>query len=844
MHEPVNINSILPMVKKPGRYIGKELHASTTLWEQTTLRFNLVFPDLYEIGMSHQGLQILYHILNDLNEVLAERCYAPDVDMEKQLRTHGLPIFSIESRRPLFDFDVLGFTLPYELCYTNILTILDLASIPFRSANRSDFHPLILGGGSCSMNPEPIADFFDAIVLGDGEETIVEIATVLLEAKRNSVMREVMLDRLSEIKGVYVPAFFKPVYNGKRLVYIKPLRTDYSKVKRRVLATISDISHLTKPLVPLVKPIHDRLGVEIARGCTRGCRFCQAGITYRPVRERDITDIMYLACEGIRNSGFDELALLSLSSGDYSCLTDLIHCLMDSFAKNYTSVSMPSMRVGTLTPEIMNQIKRVRKTGFTVAPEAGTDRLRQVINKGILEEDLLETCSNAFEMGWELIKLYFMIGLPTEQLEDVEAIVNLAKKARYQAKSMGGRSVQINVSVSTFVPKPHTPFQWESQVSLSEARERINLLKRQLPKKGFKLKWHDPDQSFMEGVFSRGDRQLSLLIEQAYFSGVRLDGWSEHFCLEKWQKAAHECEIELEQYLNKREKDEVLPWDHLDSGISRDFLEAEYFRSREQVYTPDCRVHGCQKCGLCDFKDILPVRAKKKEKIRPCLGLNDDMIASNDESSVRYKYRVCYSKLDDARFLGHLELLQLIHRAVRRARLPVLYSRGYNPCPRISFSSALPVGVESEAEFFDMELSMELVSIGQVIKKLSAVLPDFIAIKSIESVQKTTPAITMKSYQILFKNPLGPDKLDNLKDFLASESYPIEKIRKGKKKELDIRPLVAQANYSQNILLLDLIHNSDAAGVSPKDFLVFGLKLGEDEACLARIKKTREEELG
>ena len=600
----LNLGRILPLVRKPGQYVGGELHAVSGRFDVDHLNVCLIFPDLYEIGMSHQGLQILYHILNDRERVAAHRAYVPDVDMEKELRDQGLPLFSLEAKVSLAAYDVLGITLPYELCYSNILTVLDLAGLPLRAEARTEEHPLILGGGSCSLNPEPVAEFFDAIVLGDGEEIIVEIAELLLRAKDEQWGRPTVLERLARIPGIYVPSLFQPRYEQGRLIAINALLPDYPSVKKRVLPQLHAAPYLHQPLVPVVKPVHDRLGVEIARGCTRGCRFCQAGITYRPVRERTLDEIMELADQGITHSGFDELALLSLSTGDFSCLGALMAALMDRFADDFVSVSMPSMRVGTLTPEVMAQIKRVRKTGFTIAPEAGTDRLRQVINKGITEEDLLTTCRDAFSLGWKLIKLYFMVGLPTETETDVEAIVDLAKKARNRGGQGKGRPVQINLGVATFIPKPHTPFQWEPQISLEESKRRINRLKQMLPRQGFKIKWHDPEQSLLEGVFSRGDRRLSRLLETAWNKGARLDSWSEHFNLERWRQAAAECDLDLEDYLRRREIGEILPWEHLHSGVDRSFLEAEYGKSLQQEYTPDCRNHGCQGCGLCDFKTV------------------------------------------------------------------------------------------------------------------------------------------------------------------------------------------------------------------------------------------------
>ncbi len=831
----VDIEHILPLVRKPGRYLGGERNAAVREWDRAMVRFCLVFPDLYEIGMSHQGLQILYHILNRQDRVLAHRCYAPDVDMEAELRRRGVPLFSLEARRPLAAYDVLGITLPYELCYTNILTILDLAGIPLRAAARTDDHPLVLGGGSCSMNPEPVADFFDAIVLGDGEEVIVEISDLLMEGRAAGWSRQEILERLAAVAGVYVPSFFSPEYEGDTLVAIRPLRSDYRKVRRRVLPELPPVDLLSRPLVPLVKPIHDRLGLEIARGCTRGCRFCQAGIIYRPVRERSPDDILALAEEGIGSSGFDELALLSLSTGDYSCLGPLMTRLMDRFASEYVSVSMPSMRVGTLTPEIMDQIRRVRKTGFTVAPEAGTDRLREVINKGITEEDLLATCRDAVAMGWNLIKFYFMIGLPTETDEDVAAIAALAQKARALAGQGRGGRIQINVSVATFVPKPHTPFQWHRQLSLEESRERINRLKKLLPRRGFRLKWHDPHQSVMEGVFSRGDRRLSALIESAWRAGVRFDGWSEHYRLENWRQAADRCGLDLDRYLRGRDPGGILPWDHLESGVDREFLELEYQRAMERSYTPDCRVHGCQKCGLCDFRTIRPLLHREGENATDRLPAAGERVPAPDRG---VSYRVHYSRLGDARFLGHLEMLQLVFRVLRRAGLPVLFSRGFNPSPRVSFSQALPVGVESLVEFFDVELARPLTDLPATVRCLNDQLPATIRVTGIEPVPDGKQVVTRTSYRITLPQATDPGLRERAAAFLASASHFVTRVRKGRTRELDLRPLVTRLDIMEEAILLDILTRPGQAGTAPREILEKVLQLGPEAALQARILKT------
>ena len=837
---PLDVGKILPLVSKPGQYVGGELHAVRSMPDEAHLNFCLLFPDLYEIGMSHQGLQILYHILNQDSRFIAHRAYVPDVDMEKEMVASGLPLFTLEAKMPVAAYDALGITLPYELCYTNILTALHLAGMPARAKDRDPSHPLVIGGGACALNPEPVADFFDAIVLGDGEEIIVELAEMLHDAKAHAIPRETVLRQLAAIPGIYVPAFFTPRYEDGLLQAVDPLVPDSPVVKRRVLPQLSVAPYLHQPLVPVVKPVHDRLGVEIARGCTRGCRFCQAGITYRPVRERTLEEIMELANQGIESSGFDELALLSLSTGDFSCLGELMGSLMDRFADQFVSVSMPSMRVGTLTPEIMEQIKRVRKTGFTIAPEAGTDRLREVINKGITEEDLLATCSDAFSLGWKLIKLYFMIGLPTETEEDVEGIIALAKKARAQVRQGKGRPVQINLGVSTFIPKPHTPFQWEPQISLEESRERINRLKQMLPRQGFKIKWHDPEQSFLEGVFSRGDRRLSLLLEQAWEDGARLDSWSEHFSLERWQRAADTCDIELESYLRRREVSDVLPWDHLHSGVDRRFLEEEQARALVRTYTPDCRNHGCQGCGLCDFKTVRPVVHERP----PAAGVAKKS-GSRDAEPMPQKgfgYRVHYSRLGDSRFYGHLEMLQLIFRVLQRAGLPILFSSGFNPSPKVSFSQALPVGVESLAETFDMELARPLASVEETLQALNRELPPTIRVSLITLGPSKVMMSALTRYEIKFDQSTE-DIGQRIDDFWRQDSFVIERFRKKRRQELDLRTLVKTLAVSEGGVDMELIGHQGKPGTNPREILEKVLGLDGRKSLQVHILKTGVQEM-
>lgn len=831
---------ILPYVSKPGRYLGHEYNSTIKPWDTVMTRCALIFPDLYEIGMSHQGLQILYHILNGNDKFLAERCYCPDTDVEKLIREKNETLTSLESSRPLIDFDLLGFTLPYELCYTNILTVLDLAGVPFLSADRDDTQPIILAGGAGALNPEPVADFFDAILLGDGEEAVLEIAEIIGNTPGNQRERKKLLEQLGKIKGVYIPSHFKPVYDkAGYTVEIQHRSDSQSHISRRIIPNLDGIDHLKNPIVPNARIVHDRLGIEVARGCTRGCRFCQAGIIYRPVRERTPQQIRELAMAGIEDSGFEELALLSLSTGDYSCLEQTLPELMNRFADNFTSVSMPSMRVGTLTQPIMDQIKRVRKTGFTLAPEAGSERLRRVINKGITEEDLLSTCREAFGLGWKLVKLYFMIGLPTETKRDHEEIVELVKKAKLERDQGTARGKkQINVSVGTFVPKPHTPFQWERQLSMEESYSILKKLKSDLKLKGVNLKYHNPELSFLEGVFSRGDRRLGRLIVTAWHDGARLDGWTEYFQLRTWQEAAQKCHLDLEDYLRPRAMDETLPWQHLHSGVDLDFLKKEYEKALTESYTPDCRYHSCQKCGLCDFKTILPIvhnRSKKQQESDLPLSTGQDY-KKNDS---HYRYIVHYSKRGEICFLGHLEILQVIFRALRRANIKTHYSKGFNPSPKISFGPALAVGTESLAEFFIMDLAAPLSDRKTVIKKLNDKLPPGLEVTTVEKHPGKIAQEILTSYIMVLHSPLSDKEKTRITDFSESRSFSIQRSRKGKTTSLDVRPLVRKLRCTKpDTIELETVSIASRPGIKPVEILTHIIGVNKKRALETAILKT------
>jgi radical SAM family uncharacterized protein/radical SAM-linked protein len=828
----------LPFISRPGRYLGGEFNVPE-IDIRAAVRWALVFPDLYEIGMSHQGLQILYHLLNDLESVAAERCYCPAPDAETLMRSQQITLSTLETATPLPAVDLIGVTLPHELCYTNILTILDLAGIEFWAAARDESAPIIIGGGTCGFNPEPIAEICDAIVIGDGEEAVAEISSLVAILKKQGVKRSAMIDELANIEGIYLPHRFHPRYDGDgKTVSITPQGGGPATVKRRVLPDLDRIDHLRRPLVPNARIVHDRLAVEVARGCTRGCRFCQAGMTYRPVRERSVEQILELAEQGIGHSGFDEISLLSLSTGDYSCLPEVLPELMRRFASEKVSVAMPSMRVGTLTRDLMDQIRRVRKTGFTLAPEAGSERLRQSINKGISEADLLRTAQQAYELGWNLIKLYFMIGLPTETEEDIEAIAELVEKTA-KAGSVGGRGrKKISISVGTFVPKPHTPFQWEAQLSVEQSRQRFSLLRSKLKKKSITLKYHDPEQSFLEGVFSRGDRRLMPLLVRAWNNGARLDSWSEHFDLNTWREAAAQLHIDLDFYLRERDQSELLPWSHIDPLVEAEFLVGERHKSRTREYTPDCRYHSCQKCGLCDFKTIMPIVHNRGQAppAEPAVQDNRPPVAEAEGS---YRYLVSYARTGTICFLGHLEFLQILQRGLRRANLKPHFSQGFNPSPKVSFGPALPVGTMSRCEFFAVDLVQPITDFTRAKAALDQALPDGLKITDISPLQGKPVQDMISTYEIELPRDLSEAELSVLAGYDSMESLVIERVRKGRRKNLDIRPLVKRITaVSRRRLTLELISRSAEPGTKPAEVLTALLHLDADTVLRLQTMKT------
>ncbi len=815
---------LLIAVERPSRYTGGEVNSVRKDPEGCRLRFALAFPDTYEVGMSHLGLQILYAVLNGMTEVACERCYAPWPDMEGELRRRGLPLCSLESQRPLHTFDIVGFSLQYELSYTNVLTMLDLGRIPLRREERDETHPLIIAGGSSAFNPAPMSTFIDAFAIGEGEEVITEIADAVMAVRNRGGKRREQLEALAALRGVFVPA----------------IHTGHERIGKRIVTDLDDWRQPLCPVVPLMKTIHDRVTLEIARGCTRGCRFCQAGMIWRPVRERTPALLEEMAEAMLRTTGHDEISLLSLSSGDYSRIEPLLTTLMDRYYSRRVALALPSLRAETLTPKLIEGVRRVRKTSFTLAPEAGTQRLRDVINKGNTEEELLTTTERVFAAGWRAVKLYFMLGLPGEREEDLEGIAELAHRVLRTAKNRG----QVTVSLSTFVPKAHTPFQWQRQIGIAEIVDRQEFFKRRLKNRNINVKWHDARMSLLEGIFSRGGEETGDLIETAYRLGCRFDGWSDHFRFDLWEEALRRTGIDAGACLRERPHSEIFPWERIDCGVRRDFLLAEAEKAETGKATPDCRTGACSNCGVCDHKIIRVVTASADAPVGTVVSTFADR---GEAEGTERAFRLRFTKLGPARFLSHMELSSALSRAMILSGIFFVYSQGFHPHPRISFAGATAVGMESRGEFVDIRIEDPGVELKTLTARINAGLPSGVAVTAMRELppHDFSLAELVKGfvYDIMLPEESGEEDLDrfeaDIQRFLRVESFPVHRKTKEKTAIKDIRPLVADLSLdrpSRRIILS--AHFGPEGTVRPIELLTSLFGFSPAAAGGVRIVKT------
>lgn len=807
--------SLLYRVQKPARYLGNEINQIIKDPRHTGLRMALAFPDVYDVGMSHLGLKILYAVTNARSDLYAERVFAPWRDMEALMRSQRKPLVTLETSTPLSEMDFVGFSLQYELCATTVLQMLELGGIPLKAEQRTRDDPFVVGGGPVAFNPIPLSPFFDAFVIGDGEEAILELAEAHVSWKRQGGSRKDLLKAWKELEGVFVPSLHLPG----------------DVVHRRVVANLASADFPTHLVVPYCETVHDRIGLEITRGCTRGCRFCQAGMICRPVRERTPAQILDLARKSVRATGWEEIALLSLSSGDYSCIGPLITAMAEEFSPDKVALSLPSLRTDSVDSLLAEQIRRVHKTGFTLAPEAGTDHLRRVINKGNSEEDLERAVKEAFRHGWQSVKLYFMIGLPFETDEDLNGMVGLIRKAARWA----GRG-KATASVSTFVPKSHTPFQWAAQISVDETKRRQQYVKRYFAQGRVRVKVHDPRLSFLEGILARGDERLGKVIQTAYEKGARFDGWDDELDFAAWMEAFELCGLDPEEYLAARDPEGSLPWDCIDAGVHHEFLAAEWEKAKRGETTNDCRTSGCTGCGVCDFEDRYPRLATA--------GLSGLPVA-NDEAAtgpeVR-RFRLQYAKVNPMVFIGHHDLIRLFHRAFRRAELRLDYSKGFHPHPRLRFSPPLGVGIESTAEYVDFDVVLCDLSPSEILHRLMEVLPVGIKPLNLKEISLNEGGISAKIQEVSYEvriadNRLPLDLEGCVQRFQSSPRCLISKVHKGKTKTRDLKLLIKDLVAGQGVLYMTL-KAGPSGSVHPLEAARAVLGLGDHSAHILRVCKT------
>jgi len=825
---------ILPRVEKPSRYLGCELNAVIKDPAAVDVRLALIFPDLYDLGLGNLGLHILYAVLNGLPWCWAERAYAPAADMEAELRARGLPLFAVESHAGLGAFDGLGFTLQSELTFTNILNIIDLAGLPLRAEERGDEHPLIFAGGPAVFNPEPLAPFMDFFVIGDGEEIVIEIAALLRRLK-GAPRREKLL-ALSAVEGVYVPSLYpmERLPDGRILPAVGA-----PKIRKRTTPDLDAATFPTDYIVPYTQQVHDRVSLEVLRGCTQGCRFCQAGMTTRPVRERSLSKIDELMKQSLEKTGYEEVSLVSLSTCDYSRVQSLVDQTARVAREQKVAVSLPSLRLDSFSVGLADRVAGARRTGLTFAPEAASPRLRAVINKWIPDENLIEMATQAYSRGWGHVKLYFMIGLPTERDDDVDAIADLTLRAVRAGREIV-RKARVNLGVSTFVPKPHTPFQWAQQIDVEETERRQSILYDRFRRAGGGVKFgrHDAWETFLEGLVSRADRRAADLIEAAWRHGARMDAWREHLDIAAWQRAIDEVGYDVADALRERALDERLPWDHIDVHVPKQWLVDDWKRAVALQHAPDCRHSQCHRCGVIDAERALcahmlrnAIAGAKEEgswtsrRGRPAgaattapLGarlVSEGPLERLPEPDPVQRIRFRVGRTGGARFLSHLESMNAWLRALRRAKAPMAYSQGFHAHAKVSFSTAAPVGEESCGDFMDVVLVTREDPVALLARLQAALAPGFLALAACE-VPLRGPSLMSRlaGFRFSLYVPGDAEALSaKAAALLAAERIPVERKtkRRGRSRRgtkiVDMKPFIER-----------LVVSADGEGRSHIDF--------------------------
>lgn len=864
------MREILALLPRPSRYLGNEEGAVRVGPAAAELHCALAFPDLYEVAMSYLGQKIVYGQLNAMPGVLAERVFAPCRDAAAVLREHKMPLATLESDTDLARTHLVGFSVTHELAFTNVLYMLDLAGIPLRATDRGDdlnAWPVIMAGGGCTLCAEPLAPFLDLMVLGESEAVLPELVPLLMRARAEGWSKSAFLAEARHVPGVYVPCLFRVQSDGS----LEAVYADYTEVRRRAVADMKDAWYPVEQVIPF-GAVHNRLSLEIARGCTRGCRFCQAGMTLRPSRERSVADVAAQLEACLARTGYDDVSFLALSCGDFSGLKTLFLDAADRCAREQISLSLPSLRVGSVDGEIMARMAGIRRTGATLAPEAGSQRLRDAINKGVTEEGLIRHVRHLVGYGWQQVKLYFMIGLPTESYEDLDALVELGLKVRDCCRfrdgdgTWRGPRLNVTVAVSPFVPKTHTPFQWEPQISLAEMEARIRYLRDAVKShKNLTLRWHEPAMSHLEGILSRGDRRLADVVELAYRKGGIFSSWVEGFDLAPWNEALDECGLTAEQWIGGRDPDGPLPWDHLRAGTSRRFLLAERRRALTGAVTGDCRYGPCRQCGACDTKagpsllrardsdpplrTMLNFPGRDQDDASPVPpvapyqpGKKASPPAIGEELTRRVaRYRVWHRKEGRAAWISQLELQSLLERSMRRAALPLAFSRGFHPLPLISFGRALPVGVASRAEWFIVTLRAPLRA-EEVLEKLDPRMPDGMKLVRAEGLPLTGKVVSPPEelFQLRYSDPSALSAA--WENFVAAERWDLEReTKQGGTRVLDLRPLLRDHEFRDGGLLFTL--DWRALYLSPLAFaraVLPGLEpLGLELAKLAQFFDTR-----